>query len=271
MGPLHGIRVIELAGIGPGPFAAMLLGDLGAEVIRVDRVKPGGGLPSGLGSLSGRNRRSIAVDMKRSAGVDLVLSLAEGADVLIEGFRPGVAERLGVGPEDCHERNPGLIYGRMTGWGQEGPLATDAGHDINYIAVAGALHTIGRPGERPVPPLNLVADYGGGALFLVVGILAALVERATSGRGEVVDAAMVDGAAALMLPIYQLLSMGVWSDTRGTNLLDGAAPFYDTYETADGKAVAVGPLEPQFYAEFVARTRSRSCRSAASTRRRLVE
>ena len=252
MGPLEGIRVIELAGIGPGPFVAMLLGDLGAEVIRVDRVVPGGGLPAGLGSLAGRNRQSIAVDMKQSSGVDLVLHLIESADVLIEGFRPGVAERLGVGPEVCHGRNPGLVYGRMTGWGQDRPLAGDAGHDINYIAISGALHTIGRPGERPVPPLNLVGDYGGGALYLALGILAALVERATSGRGDIIDAAMVDGAASLMLPIYQLFSMGVWSDDRGANLLDGAAPFYDTYETADGKAIAVGPLEPQFYEQFVA-------------------
>ena len=252
MGPLQGIRVIELAGIGPGPFAAMLLADLGAEVIRVDRVGSGGGLLSGLGSLAGRSRRSIAVDMKQASGVELVLRLVDVADVLIEGFRPGVAERLGVGPDVCHERNSGLVYGRMTGWGQDGPLAGDAGHDINYIAISGALHTIGRPGERPVPPLNLIGDYGGGALYLALGILAALVERATSGRGDVVDAAMVDGAASLMLPIYQLFSMGVWSDDRGANLLDGAAPFYDTYETADGKAVAVGPLEPQFYAQLVA-------------------
>jgi len=252
MGPLNGIRVIELAGIGPGPFAAMMLGDLGADVIRVDRARPGGGLPAGLGAIAGRNRRSIAVDLKRPEGVDIVLQLIDTADVLVEGFRPGVAERLGIGPSTCHARNPALVYGRMTGWGQDGPLSDRAGHDITYIALAGALHSIGRPGERPVPPLNLVGDYGGGAMFLVAGILAALVERATSGTGDVVDAAMIDGAASLMLPIYQLFSMGVWNDEAGSNLLDGAAPFYDTYRTSDAKAVAVGPLEPQFYAEFVA-------------------
>lgn len=252
MGPLSGIRVIEIAGIGPGPFAAMLLGDLGADVIRVDRVSRGGRLPDGLGALSGRNRRSIAVDLKHEEGRDIVLRLVEDADVLIEGFRPGVAERLGLGPDVCHGRNPGLVYGRVTGWGQDGPLARDAGHDIDYIALTGALHAIGRAGERPVPPLNLVGDYGGGALYLVVGILAALVERGSSGRGDVVDAAMIDGAASLMLPIYQLMSMGQWRNERGANLLDGAAPFYDTYATADGKAVAVGPIEPQFYRELVA-------------------
>jgi alpha-methylacyl-CoA racemase len=251
MGPLEGIRVIELAGIGPGPFAAMLLGDLGADVVRVDRVSGGSGLPAGLGAVSGRNRRSIAVDLKHPAGLDVVLRLADDADVLIEGFRPGVAERLGIGPEACHARNPRLVYGRMTGWGQDGPLAGEAGHDITYIALTGALHAIGREGERPVPPLNLVGDYGGGSLYLVMGILAALVDRASSGRGDVVDAAMVDGAASLMIPTYQMYGLGVWRDERGVNLLDGGAPFYDTFETADGESVAVGPLEPQFYAAFV--------------------
>jgi len=252
MGPLSGVRVLEIAGIGPGPFAAMLLGDLGADVLRVDRVSRSGGLPAGLGALSGRNRRSIAIDLKHEDGLDIVLRLVEDADVLIEGFRPGVAERLGMGPEVCHARNPGLVYGRVTGWGQDGPLAKDAGHDIDYIALTGALHSIGRAGERPVPPLNLVGDYGGGALYLVVGILAALVERGSSGRGDVVDAAMVDGAASLMIPIYQLMSAGFWRDERAANLLDGAAPFYDTYETQDAKAVAVGPIEPQFYRELIA-------------------
>ncbi len=251
MGPLHGIRVIELAGIGPAPFAAMLLGDLGADVIRVDRVGSASVLPAGLGAVSGRNRRSIAVDMKHDDGREIVLRLADDADVLIEGFRPGVAERLGIGPDTVTARNPRIVYGRMTGWGQSGPRAQEAGHDINYIALTGALHSIGRRGERPVPPLNLVGDYGGGALYLVVGVLAALVERGRSGRGDVVDAAMVDGAASLMLPTYQMLAMGVWRDERDGNLLDGAAPFYDTYATSDGGFMAVGPIEPQFYAEFV--------------------
>ncbi len=251
MGPLHGIRVIELAGIGPAPFAAMLLGDLGADVIRVDRVGSASALPAGLGAVSGRNRRSIAVDMKHDDGREIVLRLADDADVLIEGFRPGVAERLGIGPDTVTARNPRIVYGRMTGWGQSGPRAQEAGHDINYIALTGALHSIGRRGERPVPPLNLVGDYGGGALYLVVGVLAALVERGRSGRGDVVDAAMVDGAASLMLPTYQMLAMGVWRDERDGNLLDGAAPFYDTYATSDGGFMAVGPIEPQFYAEFV--------------------
>jgi alpha-methylacyl-CoA racemase len=241
-----------LAGIGPAPFAAMLLADLGADVIRVDRVGAAHqALPAGLGSVSGRSRRSIAVDMKNDEGRDIVLHLADRADVLIEGFRPGVAERLGIGPEPVMKRNPRIVYARMTGWGQEGPRSTDAGHDINYIALTGALHSIGRSDDRPVPPLNLVGDYGGGALYLVVGVLAALVERSRSGRGDVIDAAMVDGAASLMLPTFQMLALGVWRDRRGVNLLDGAAPFYDTYSTSDGGVMAVGPIEPQFYAEFV--------------------
>lgn len=251
MGPLHGIRVVELAGIGPVPFAAMLLADLGADVIRIDRVDAQSALPAGVGAVSGRSRRSIAVDVKQEEGRDIVLRLADRADVLIEGFRPGVAERLGIGPDPVMERNPRIVYGRMTGWGQDGPRAAEAGHDINYIALTGALHSIGRHDARPVPPLNLVGDYGGGALYLVAGVLAALVERATSGRGDVIDAAMVDGAASLMLPTYQMLAMGVWQDRRGGNLLDGAAPFYDTYATSDNGAMAVGPIEPQFYAEFV--------------------
>lgn len=251
MGPLNGIRVVEMAGIGPGPFCAMLLSDLGAEVIRVDRVAGGGGLPGPLGEISGRGRRSIAVDVKRSEGVTVVLDLAAGADIFIEGFRPGVAERLGIGPDECRQRNPALVYGRITGWGQEGPLSSRAGHDINYVGLTGALHAIGRSGENPVPPLNLVADYGGGAMFLAVGVLAALVERGVSGRGQVVDAAMVDGAALLASPIYQLLAAGFWSDQRGSNLLDGAAPFYDTYQARDGGYLAVGPIEPHFYAQFI--------------------
>lgn len=252
MGPLEGVRVLEMAGIGPGPFCGMLLSDLGAEVIRIDRVSPVGGLPAPLGELSGRGRRSIAVDLKQARGVAIVLDLVATADVFLEGFRPGVAERLGLGPEVCRDQNPRLVYGRMTGWGQDGPLAARAGHDINYVGLTGALHAIGRAGDRPVPPLNLVADYGGGAMFLAVGVLAALVERGHSGRGQVVDAAMVDGAALLTSPMYQLLAAGFWADQRGSNILDGAAPFYDTYETADGRYLAVGPIEPQFYLELVA-------------------
>ena len=251
MGPLEGIRVLEMAGIGPGPFCGMLLSDLGAEVIRIDRVSPGGGLPAPLGELSGRGRRSISVDLKQPRGVAIVLDLVATADVFLEGFRPGVAERLGLGPEVCRVRNPQLVYGRMTGWGQNGPLAARAGHDINYVGLTGALHAIGRAGERPVPPLNLVADYGGGAMFLAVGVLAALVERGRSGRGQVVDAAMVDGAALLTSPIYQLFAAGIWADERGSNILDGAAPFYDTFEAADGRYLAVGPIEPQFYVQMV--------------------
>ena len=251
-GPLAGIEVIELAGIGPGPFCAMLLGDLGADVVRVDRTrKPDNRTPDLVNHLQGRNKRSISVDLKHHDGRDVVLSLVERADVLIEGFRPGVAERLGLGPESCHERNPRLVYGRMTGWGRYGPLADKAGHDINYIGLTGALHAIGREGERPVPPLNLVGDYGGGALYLAMGILAALFERSLTGVGDVVDAAMVDGAASLMTPIYEMLSHGLWKDARGENLLDGAAPFYDTYETSDGKFMAVGPIEPQFFANML--------------------
>jgi alpha-methylacyl-CoA racemase len=230
----------------------MLLGDLGAEVIRVDRPPHAqSALPGPLNTLVGRNKRSISVDLKHPDAVEVVLSLVESADVLIEGFRPGVAERLGLGPQVCRERNPGLVYGRMTGWGREGPLADAAGHDINYIGLVGALHAVGRKGDRPVPPLNLVGDYGGGALYLAMGILAALMERSVSGVGDTVDAAMVDGAASLMLPAYEMLAHGVWSDERGTNLLDGAAPFYDTFEASDGKYLAVGPIEPHFFAQLL--------------------
>lgn len=246
MGPLDGIRIIELAGIGPGPFCGMMLADHGADVVRVDRLSPGG-LP--LPQITGRGRRSIAVDLKREEGVELVLELVAGADGLIEGFRPGVAERLGLGPEVCLRRNPRLVYGRMTGWGQEGPLSSMAGHDIDYIALSGALHAIGR--ERPVPPLNLVGDYGGGGMLLAFGMVAALLAAARTGDGQVVDAAMVDGSALLMTPIYELFAAGFWRDARGSNLLDGGAPFYDTYQTADGEYVAVGALEPQFYDELV--------------------
>lgn len=247
MATLDGFRVIELAGIGPGPHAAMLLADLGADVVRVQR--PGRGDPRDVRL---RGRRVVEADLKRDADRDTVLELVEHADVLIEGFRPGVTERLGVGPQDCLRRNPRLVYGRMTGWGQGGPLAQRAGHDINYIATSGILHAIGRPGERPVPPLNLVGDFGGGSMFLVAGVLAALLERSRSGQGQVVDAAMVDGASVLAHMMWALRGAGRWSDERGTNLLDGSVPFYDTYECADGRYVAVGALEPQFYQELVA-------------------
>ncbi|HEX2313785.1 MAG TPA: CaiB/BaiF CoA-transferase family protein [Thermomonospora sp.] len=253
-GPLSGVRVIELAGIGPGPFAAMLLADLGAEVIRVDRasaVTPGGGFAST--DFSNRGKRSIAVDLKSERGRQVVLRLVERADVLLEGFRPGVTERLGLGPDDCHAVNPRLVYGRMTGWGQDGPLAQSAGHDIGYIAVTGALHAIGRAGGPPQVPLNLLGDFAGGSLYLVVGVLSALLEARGGGRGQVVDAAIVDGTAHLTTFIHGFLAGGLWSDERGVNMLDTGAPWYDVYETADGRHVAVGAIAPQFYAEFLRR------------------
>ncbi|MEV5865140.1 CaiB/BaiF CoA transferase family protein [Streptomyces tendae] len=250
-GPLAGVRVVELAGIGPGPFAAMLLADLGADVVRVDR--PGG---PGLGidpahDVTNRNKRSVVLDLKAPDGPARVLDLAERADVLIEGYRPGVAERLGVGPRDCHARNPRLVYGRMTGWGQQGPLAQRAGHDIGYIALTGTLGMIGGPDEPPAVPANLLGDYAGGSLYLVVGVLAALHHAREHGTGQVVDAAIVDGTAHLSAMIHGMLSAGGWQDRRGANLLDGGCPFYGTYETADGRYMAVGALEPQFYAEFM--------------------
>ncbi|WP_406175964.1 CaiB/BaiF CoA transferase family protein [Streptomyces sp. NBC_00996] len=250
-GPLVGVRVVELAGIGPGPFAAMLLADLGADVVRVDR--PGG---AGLAinpeyDITNRNKRSVIIDLKTQDGQDRVLDLVERADILIEGYRPGVAERLGVGPESCHVRNPKLVYGRMTGWGQEGPLAQRAGHDIAYIALTGTLGMIGRPDEPPTVPANLVGDYAGGSLYLVVGILAALHHARASGAGQVVDAAIVDGAAHLAAMIHGMFAAGGWQDRRGANLLDGGCPYYGTYETADGQYMAVGALEQQFYDEFV--------------------
>ena len=249
VGPLTGIRIVELAGLGPAPFCSLLLADLGAEVIRVDRP-PGAGMV-GLDRVTARNRRSLGLDLKQAAAVELLLRVVENTDVLIEGFRPGVAERLGFGPETCLALNPKLVYGRMTGWGQEGPLAQRAGHDINYISLSGALHSIGPPGGRPVPPLNLVGDFGGGALYLAMGILAALVERSVSGRGQIVDAAMTDGANSLMILFHEFRQRGLWANERGANLLDGGAPFYTTYETADGGYVAVGALEPQFFAELI--------------------
>jgi alpha-methylacyl-CoA racemase len=250
-GPLAGVRVVELAGIGPGPFAAMLLADLGADVVRVDR--PGG---AGLAvnpeyDVTNRNKRSVIVDLKAADGPDRVLDLVERADILIEGYRPGVAERLGVGPETCHARNPRLVYGRMTGWGQEGPLAQRAGHDIAYIALTGTLGMIGEPDEPPAVPANLVGDYAGGSLYLVVGVLAALHHARDTGTGQVVDAAIVDGAAHLAAMIHGMLAAGGWQDRRGANLLDGGCPYYGTYETADGQYMAVGALERQFYEEFV--------------------
>jgi alpha-methylacyl-CoA racemase len=250
MGPLAGIKVIELAGIGPGPFCSMLLADLGAEVVRVDRVERAGRRNPATDVLL-RGRRSIAVDLKSPDGVATVLRVVERADALVEGFRPGVTERLGLGPEECLRRNPRLVYGRMTGWGQDGPLAQAAGHDVNYIALAGALHSFARRGERPVPPVNAVGDFGGGGMFLAVGVLAALLETKSSGRGQVVDAAMVEGAAYLITMFYEWLAWGVWQDEPGTNILDTGAHFYDVYETSDGKCVSIGSIEPQFYAELL--------------------
>jgi alpha-methylacyl-CoA racemase len=247
------VKVVEIQGIGPGPFCGMLLADMGAEVLRIDRAGSViGGSPDQppLDTLA-RGRRSVGVDLKSPDGVETVLRLVEQADAFIEGFRPGVTERLGIGPDECLARNPKLVYGRMTGWGQDGPYAPTAGHDINYIALAGALEPIGRAGEKPVPPLNLVGDFGGGGLILAYGIVCALFEAKTSGQGQVIDAAMVDGAAVLSTFIYGLRAMGIWQDERGTNLLDTGAHFYDTYETADGKYVSIGSIEPQFYAELL--------------------
>jgi alpha-methylacyl-CoA racemase len=254
MGPLEGVKIVEVAGIGPGPFAAMMLADMGADILRLDRsaaVADRQGVP---GDLLNRGRRSVGVDLKHPEGIATVLRLVEQADALLEGFRPGVMERLGLGPDVCLERNPRLVYGRMTGWGQEGPLASAAGHDINYIALAGSLFPIGRAGERPVPPINLVGDFGGGGLMLAFGVVCALVERQRSGKGQVVDAAMVDGAAVLMTMMHGFRHSGFWSDERGTNLIDTGAHFYDVYETKDGQYVSIGSIEPQFYAELLEKT-----------------
>ena len=249
-GPLAGLRVVELAGIAPAPFGAMVLADLGADVIRVDRI---GGDPGAVpGDPLGRGRRSVGIDIRTPEGAALVLRLVDHADVLVEGFRPGVTERLGIGPAQCLARNPRLVYGRMTGWGQDGPLADRAGHDINYIAVAGALEPIGRAGAAPTVPLNLLGDFGGGGLLLAMGVLAALYERERSGRGQVVDAAMVEGAALLTTFLHGMRAAGGEKGERGTNLLDGGAPFYDVYRAADGRYVSIGALEDRFYAELVA-------------------
>ncbi|MFG2820487.1 CaiB/BaiF CoA transferase family protein [Kitasatospora sp. NPDC048365] len=252
MGPLAGVRVLELAGIGPGPFAAMLLADLGADVVRVDRPGPPAIGPDPAFDLTNRNKRSVQVDLKSPDGPGLVLGLAARADLLIEGYRPGVAERLGVGPEACLARNPALVYGRMTGWGQDGPLAARAGHDIGYLATSGILGLIGPADGPPAIPANLLGDYAGGSLYLVVGLLAGLQHARRTGEGQVVDAAIVDGAAHLGAILWGLLGAGQWQDRRGVNLLDGGAPFYDTYRAADGGHLAVGALEPQFWAEFAA-------------------
>jgi alpha-methylacyl-CoA racemase len=251
-GPLAGVRVVEMTSAAPAPFACMMLADMGAEVLRVDRGDRVGRPPMRPVDPLARSRRSVAVEVKSPAGAQVVLRLAARADVLVEGFRPGVMERLGLGPRECLARNPALVYGRMTGWGQEGSLRHRAGHDINYLGLSGALYPLGRAGERPHAPMNLVADFGGGGMLLVVGVLAALLERARSGLGQVVDAAMIDGSTTLTAFVHALRASGDWSDARGTNLLDGGAPFYDTYETADGGYMSVGALERRFYALFLA-------------------
>jgi len=253
MGPLQGLTIIEISGIGPGPFAAMLLADMGADVIRVER--PGGTMFTAAQNpkldFLNRNKRCISVNLKERDGVDTVLTLLEKADALLEGNRPGVMERLGLSPDTCLARNPALVYGRMTGWGQEGPMAKEAGHDINYIALSGALHGIGRAGEKPAIPLNLVGDFGGGGLMLAYGMVCALLETRGSGKGQVVDAAMIDGAATLMASTFAANQAGFWSDERGTNLLDSGSHFYEVYETADGKYISLGSIEPQFYAALL--------------------
>jgi alpha-methylacyl-CoA racemase len=253
MGPLDGYKIVELAGIGPGPMCAMLLAELGAEVISVDRIQEAGlgvGMPTRFNLLR-RSRRSVAVDLKKPQGVATVMRLIERADALIEGFRPGVTERLGLGPQDCAARNPRLVYGRVTGWGQDGPLAQAAGHDLNYIALCGALHSIGRRDQPPTPPLNLVGDFGGGALYLALGVVAALLEARESGQGQTVDAAMVDGAASLMTAAYALHAAGVTNNHRGDNVLDSGAHFYDVYETSDGRYIALAAIEGKFYARLL--------------------
>lgn len=255
MGPLTGVKIVEFGGIGPPPMCAMLLADMGADILRIDRTKPSGlGLPvPPRFAIMDRGRRSVAIDLKNPKGIEAARRLLDQADALIEGFRPGVMERLGLGPDVCLARNPRLVYGRVTGWGQEGPLAHAAGHDINYIALTGAAHAIGRRGQPPTPPLNLVGDFGGGALYLALGICAALFEAQRSGKGQVVDAAMVDGAASLMASTYGLYAAGIITDCRGENLVDSGSHFYDVYETADGKYISIAAIEAKFYAELLRR------------------
>jgi alpha-methylacyl-CoA racemase len=259
MGPLEGIRIVELAGIGPGPFCAMLLSDMGAEVIRVDRAAMVGQDTDRDGNdsrfnLLARGRRNIAVDLKNPAAVDATLRLIDQADALLEGFRPGVMERLGLGPDLCLARNPKLVYGRMTGWGQDGPIAHIAGHDINYIALSGVLHSIGEAGGPPVPPLNLVGDFGGGALYLAMGVLAGIISARSTGKGQVIDCSMVEGSASLMMMMYGSLASGAWKEERGQNRTDGGAHYYQVYETKDGEYVSIGAIEPQFYALLLKHT-----------------
>jgi alpha-methylacyl-CoA racemase len=256
MGPLAGLKIVELAGIGPAPFCGMMLSDMGAEVIRIDRVSgtaPGVHLPRQYNVLS-RGRKSIAIDLKQAAGVETVLRLVEQAEAFIEGFRPGVIERLGLGPEVLHARNPKLVIGRMTGWGQEGPIAHTAGHDINYIALSGTLSMFGRQGSAPTPPLNLIGDFGGGGMLLAFGVLAGIIEAQRSGQGQVIDAAMVDGAAVLAAALFGMHAQGLLTEERGTNMLDTGAHFYEVYECADGKYISIGSIEPQFYDELLTRT-----------------
>jgi alpha-methylacyl-CoA racemase len=257
MGPLAGMKIVELAGIGPVPFCSTLLADMGAQVIRVDRTAPSGLGISGKNpafDVLGRGRKSISVDLKNPDGVEAVLRLVESADALVEGFRPGVAERLGLGPDVCLARNDKLVYGRMTGWGQDGPISHAAGHDINYIALSGVLYSVGNKDSGPIPPLNLTGDFGGGAMFLAFGVVSALWEAQRSGKGQVVDTSMLEGSAYLMLPIYGMHGSGFWSDDRGTNILDTGAPFYGTYECSDGNWVSIGSIEPKFYAELLEKT-----------------
>jgi alpha-methylacyl-CoA racemase len=252
MGPLSGLKIIELSGIGPGPFTGMLLADMGAEVISIHRKSASNPNEQAAAvNISERGKRSIALNLKSAEGIETVLKLVESADALFEGFRPGVTERLGIGPDECLARNPKLVYGRMTGWGQDGPMAHAAGHDINYISLSGALHAIGRKGEKPQAPINLVGDFGGGGMFLAFGMACAIIEAQRSGKGQVVDVSMVEGSATLMHMMYSMKAMGAWTDNRGTNLLDTGAHFYDTYETKDGKYVSIGSIEPQFYALLV--------------------
>ena len=249
-GPLTGLKVVEFAGIGPGPFCGMLLSDLGADVVRIDRKGQGGGRPA---DITARGRRSVALDLKNPAAIETCLKLLEGADAVFEGFRPGVMERLGLGPDVALSRNPKLVYGRMTGWGQTGPYANAAGHDMNYIAITGALHAIGAR-DKPIPPLNLVGDFGGGALYLAFGLLAGVIQARESGQGQVIDCAMSDGAASLMSMFYGFKASGIWKEERRSNLLDGGAHFYDTYQCADGRWISIGSIEPQFYALLLEKT-----------------